>query len=138
MRGRVYFPRLQVSGSVSFLVDTGADSSALHTGDVRRLQIDVSKLKNPTKLNGIGGTAVYYQEDVLLVFVEPKLAVHAYRLVLEVAHPTQRTLRLPSILGRDVIDRWRMTYDPSTANLSFDVLSADASAPLLPRRRRPP
>ena len=32
---------------------------------------------------------------------------------------------LPSLLGRDVIDRWRMVYDPQTPLLEFSIRSAD-------------
>jgi hypothetical protein len=31
----------------------------------------------------------------------------------------------PSLLGRDVLDRWRMNYDPSRDSLKFTVRSAD-------------
>ena len=35
------------------------------------------------------------------------------------------TLDLPSLLGRDILDRWRMVYDPEMGLLEFEVRSAD-------------
>ena len=32
---------------------------------------------------------------------------------------------IPSLLGRDILDRWRMVYDPEMGLLEFEVRSAD-------------
>jgi hypothetical protein len=33
--------------------------------------------------------------------------------------------RLPSLLGRDVINRWRIDYRPTAGRLLCDVITAD-------------
>ena len=38
---------------------------------------------------------------------------------------------IPSLLGRDILNRWRMVYDPSIDELSFEVHTADRT--LAPR-----
>lgn len=35
-------------------------------------------------------------------------------------------MTIPSLLGRDVIDQWRVTYDKSASELLAEVISWDA------------
>ncbi|MDE2695873.1 MAG: hypothetical protein OXH97_05080 [Chloroflexota bacterium] len=46
---------------------------------------------------------------------------------MEIAPVQPDTLDLPSLLGREILDRWRMVYDPEIGVLEFDVRSADLS-----------
>jgi hypothetical protein len=39
-------------------------------------------------------------------------------------------MNIPSLLGRDILDRWQMTYHKPNASLTFEVLSADYTIPL--------
>ena len=39
-------------------------------------------------------------------------------------------LPVPTLLGRDVLHRWRMEYDFAASRLEFEVGSADLVAPL--------
>ena len=34
-------------------------------------------------------------------------------------------MTIPSLLGRDIIDRWRVTYDKSAPELLAEVISSD-------------
>ena len=56
--------------------------------------------------------------------------IYAYDIRLLIHHPTDDAMRVPSLLGRDVIDRWRVTYDKSARELVADVVSADAQFPV--------
>jgi predicted TPR repeat methyltransferase len=69
------------------------------------------------------------------------VAIWAYREDLEILPPDpgddedelalvtdpEESLKLPSLLGREILDRWRMVYQPSIDELSFEVVSADAT-----------
>ena len=35
-------------------------------------------------------------------------------------------MTIPSLLGRDIIDQWRVTYDKSALELLAEVISSDA------------
>lgn len=48
IEGRLLIPRLKIDGYVSFLVDTGSDSTVLMQTDGARLGLNYSKLKNKT------------------------------------------------------------------------------------------
>ena len=69
MEAYVSFPRSGLRGSVSFLVDTGADASVLMPADARKLGVVLRRLTNPTigqataKLNDIDSEA--WLADVL-------------------------------------------------------------------------
>ena len=39
-------------------------------------------------------------------------------------------MTIPSLLGRDIIDRWRVIYDKSASELQAEVISSDARATL--------
>lgn len=50
--------------------------------------------------------------------------VYVYALDIEIAPPSPDALALPSLLGRDILDRWRMVYGPSYGILEFEVRTA--------------
>lgn len=118
-------PRLNLSGNVSFLLDTGADASILMPADARRLGVPFGQLQGDRECGGLGGTVHCFVERALLVFSDPGIALYAYDLHIDVMHDDPQMEDVPSILGRDVIDRWRITYDPQRARLRVIVRSAD-------------
>jgi hypothetical protein len=125
LEGRLVLPRLNIAGDVSFLVDTGADTSVLHPADAMRMRIDFGDLTGDISSVGVGGTCHHFSEEAALVFAERRRVVHFYFIELAIAPPDPGMEELPSLLGRDILDRWRMTYSPSNKYLGFKVLSAD-------------
>ena len=45
------------------------------------------------------------------------------RILLPSGNPSE--MRLPSLLGRDIINRWRVVCDQSVPELSAEVLASD-------------
>jgi len=130
LEGRLVFPRLNLRGEVSWLVDTGADESMLMAADALRFGVDYSQLRaSPSQSVGIGGAMSSFVEDAILVFTERGTVAYVYYLSLEIAPFSREIQDLPSLLGRDILDRWRMTYEPPARRLTFDVLSADTTLP---------
>ena len=124
--GRLLMPRIGISANISFLVDTGADNSTLMPTDAIKMGIDHKALINPTVVSGMGGDAVCFQESAVLVFDEPNRKLIRYYLInIMIPAPHPVLIRMPPIVGRDVLDRWNMKYDPSRGVLSFTVRSAD-------------
>ncbi len=124
--GRLLLPRIHASANLSFLVDTGADCSTLMPADAIRMGIDHKKLIEPTVVGGMGGDAKCFQGMAVMAFNEPNRNLIRYyfiRIMIPESHPD--LMRMPPIVGRDVLDQWRMNYDPSKDNLSFTVRSAD-------------
>jgi hypothetical protein len=124
--GRVFLPRIRAAANLSFLVDTGADSTTLMPPDALRMGIDHSSLVCPMMVGGIGGNSVCNRESAVLAFDESnRNLIRFYFITILIPPPDPDLMRMPPILGRDVLDRWRMNYDRSKNNLSFAVRSAD-------------
>lgn len=119
-------PRLGLSTNLSFLVDTGADCSTLMPADGIKMGIDYAALQNPKIVGGIGGNAACYQESAVFIFDEPnRKLIRAYSVDLMIPQPQRDLMHMPSLLGRDVLDRWHMSYEPSRGRLRFTVRSDD-------------
>ena len=128
IRGRLIIPRLQVDSPVDFMVDTGADVTCLHPGDLRPLGIETRFVPDGSAIeaSGIGGSGRYFEEIAVLQF-EDETETRYYAINLYIAEPNQHMEGLPSVLGRDVINRWRIIYDPEIGQLECAVRSADAT-----------
>lgn len=125
MEGHVWLPRLERGGNVSFIFDTGADTSLLMPLDAQRMGIDYGLLENEVPLLGVGGESMNRIEAGLLSFVDDR-ALYRYEIELHICTPTKELMTIPSLLGRDVIDQWRVTYDRSASELLAEVISSDA------------
>lgn len=133
VEGRLSLPRLGVVGQVSFIVDTGADKTVLMPLDGRRLGVDYRRLDDTTVTVGIGGYSTNYVEDAILGFVEPDVCINVYNLPIHISTPTVEIESIPSLLGRDVLDRWSITLDKTNRSLTALVRDADVRIPLSSR-----
>ena len=130
LEGRLILPDLRISTDISFCVDTGADRTVLLPGDGVRMGIDFAGLTRETESVGVGGLCRNYVEPAIIVFSEPRRFLYAYMIDMEVSPPSPEIMDVPSLLGRDVLNRWRMIYNPMKNRLSFQVLSADVVVPI--------
>lgn len=103
-------PSLGCYGLVSFLFDTGADVTTLMPLDGTRLQVDYDLLKFDVPVGGIGGSANCAAVEANIVFPSDD-SIYSYGIDLTVYERDEELVGLPSLLGRDVIDQWRVTYD---------------------------
>ena len=124
IRGEVAIPRLGVKRHVTFLIDTGADRTCIHPEDARRAGIPFDRLVEAKVSSGIGGRAVYFREPAVVSFVD-EMVKRLYAVDLLIAEPTAANSGFPSLLGRDVLNRWRIVYDPTDSALEIFVRSAD-------------
>ena len=117
---------LSEGGAVAFLIDTGASVTILMDRDRERLGLDWNKLDRTNRtLTGIGGTVdTRIIKDGTLLFRTESEQVVRERLPIHVAkhdnssmdrHGNERVLLLPSLLGRDIIERYRLVYDKSSS-----------------------
>ena len=127
LEGRLVIPRLSIRGDISFLVDTGADKTVIMPIDAARLRVNHNRFKIESEMRGIGGTGINYPEQCLVAFTEAGKKAFVYDLTVLFAKPEKYNKTTPSILGRDIIDRWRMMYEKPKNRLTFTVISADAT-----------
>lgn len=122
--GQVVIPRLRITANVDFLLDTGADSTCLHPYDAGEIGVPFDMLRDEAYSGGVSGRASYYRERALLSFRDgPSSSVYDIRLLI--ARPTTSNSRLPSLLGRNIINRWSVLYEPTNGRLECSALEAD-------------
>lgn len=128
VKSRLVVPRLGVDDEVDFLVDTGADSTCLHPADGQYIRFPYDELAVSLDSEVVGGSHPYYREYAYVVFYESDgIRPRAFDIILAVVRPEQPTPsnprpvvnRLPSLLGRDVLNRPRMDYDFPGGRLDF-------------------
>lgn len=131
VEGYLTLPRFGTTRNLTFLVDTGANATCIHPRDGILAATPFGQLGNPVTSHGVGGPATYYRERAILEFVDGDAReIRSYEVDVLIAKPAADPMhsmnRLPSLLGRDIIDRWRMVYDRTEDVLEFTVRSADA------------
>jgi len=113
---------LKIRRPLHFHIDTGASVTVLLDKDLSYLGIDVGELKRAERsLGGLGGTIdTYVIEDASLFLVAGEGEVVEEKLRLYVGtHEMSRlsseekalVARMPSLLGRDIIYRFRLVCD---------------------------
>ncbi|RJS86140.1 hypothetical protein CW713_00665 [Methanophagales archaeon] len=113
----LFSEEMEISETIEFLVDTGASRTTLLDKDAIYLGIEYGKLrKSEQDMSGIGGSVETYVIDgSVLLFGEYgiKTSVFVLKHPLEEMNEEERIkiLRFPSILGRDVISRFRLIFD---------------------------
>ncbi len=124
LEGHIFLPRLGLRGLISFLVDTGADGTVIMPADSKKLGVRFNTLRNPTTSEGIGGAANGYNELIGLTFSDSKY-IYSYLLNVEFSSPTRHNHRFPSLLGRDILDRWRFVCERSKNIVTFNPKTWD-------------
>ena len=128
VKSRLVAPRLGVDDWVDWLVDTGAESTCLHPADGDYIGFPYGELVVALDSEGVGGRHPYYREYAFVVFYESDgSGARAFDVILAIARPEIPTSsnpspvvnRLPSLLGRDVLNRLRMDYDFPGRRLEF-------------------
>lgn len=115
---------------ISFCVDTGADKSLLLPDDGMLMGLDYSRLTGDNETVGLGGISHNFVESALITFAEAGRYLYIYETELDIAAPVPELMGVPSVLGRDILNRWRMNYNPTKGRLTFQVISADITLPI--------
>ena len=108
---------LHIYATVEFLVDTGATRTTISDKDAIRLGIDYTALEKLGEgMLGIGGTVdTYSLPDAKLTFHQENKKTHTetFEKICILKHPqlNERILRIPSILGRDILNKHTFIYD---------------------------
>lgn len=132
IEGRLILPQLNLRSDISFCVDTGADQSLLMPLDGLRMGIDYTRLTGSIESVGVGGVSRNFVEQAIIAFTESKRYLYVYNVELHIASPSPDVMDIPSLLGRDILNRWSMAYNPSQKRLMFQVISADFTIPIPP------
>lgn len=113
-----YLARLKAGFWVTFMVDTGAAGTCLNGASAWRIQRHM-RPKTILPASGISGSCNYYGERATLVFVDTNKNPVARTLNrIDIQAITRRDIlisrgipKVPSLLGRDILNRWKFNYD---------------------------
>lgn len=136
VRAYVVVPGLQPAPeAIRLLLDTGADNTFIQPAGARILGINTQNLVPTGTSRGIGGTTRYATAPAFIAFQEKpwpwrKTRLIYFQIELSVAVPDRGNRNLPSLLGRDVIDRCRMLYDKTERKLQLTPRLADGKMSL--------
>ena len=117
-------------GLVWLLADTGASRTTLLDRDVMLLEIPIESLEPADlPLVGIGGSVrsftipkaeITFRSDKGDVVIQHELWVVKHDLKMLPPEEVSRILRLPSLLGRDLINRFRFVCDYRTGDVFLE------------------
>jgi hypothetical protein len=94
----------------SFLIDSGADETFLHSRSIRLLGMDTSALQIRDDASGIGGTSIpYIQHSIKLRLETPDGEFKIFGGPVNIFLDPHAT-RMP-VLGRDVLDHFTVIFD---------------------------
>jgi hypothetical protein len=107
-------------GLVNLLADTGAAHTILVPRDAKALGVKLKALKQVEPFWGVGGSVrtslmpdveIAFRSDIGTYIAVHDLFVLQHDLDRMSSREISRVLSIPSILGRDLINRFRFIYD---------------------------
>jgi hypothetical protein len=126
INGHLVSKELKIDETVEFLVDTGASRTTLLDKDAIYLGIDYNQLrKSEQDMSGIRGSVdTYVIDDSVLLFGDKSIEIPVFVL----RHPLEsmdkeekiKILRFPSIVCRDVIQKFKLIFDKERDELSLE------------------
>ena len=118
VQAALFLPRLNLYGLVSFMIDTGADNTTLSLIDVERMNISYRRLKRKSLIGveGIAGEQSFYQEEAVIILRDDDAQTYMFPINIHVpqrrkGNQAHQQRRLPSLLGRDVVNQCSMTVN---------------------------
>ena len=133
VRAFISIERLGVEGYVKLLIDTGASSTAMLDKDRELLGIDLERIERaPVKIGGIGGLVdTYLARNTRLSFrthngehIETvDVLVLKHDLIGVPEDVARRILAMPSLLGRDVMRKFKLTYSEREERVTLEGFS---------------
>ena len=119
----VALPRLNLAGQVCCLLDTGADMSLLAPSDALRIGCRADDIP-PVAAVGWDGDMNVGWEQAMVAFDDIVLKIYLINIGVVAAEPNPRH-SMPSVIGRDLLDRWRIVWEPRKGTLDIELNHAD-------------
>ncbi|MDE2765810.1 MAG: retropepsin-like aspartic protease [Chloroflexota bacterium] len=116
---------MRQAARVVFLVDTGADRTTLMPRDINALGLDLRLDEfGRSQTTGVGGSVQTSQAPASLFFADDEIpdGLRRVNLIIDLLMPedAQAAARLPSLLGRDFLNRCACVFDPANNRLAID------------------
>lgn len=122
---------LNIRKFLDVCIDTGASSTIILDKGIRYLRLNIKNLRKSEKgVGGIGGLIdTYFIDDAIIVFKTEEGIPYEEKLTLLVGtHKLDRlteqekalVMRLPSLLGRDIIGKFKFTFNEKEGLVLFE------------------
>lgn len=119
VQAAVLLPRLKLHALISFMLDTGADNTTLSLIDTERLNVSYRRLKRSSleSVTGFGAEQYCYIEEAVIVMREEDSTTCLFPINVYIPRKGKKRIqreqqrRLPSVLGRDILNRCRLEVD---------------------------
>ena len=82
------------------------------------------RLTSAGQSGGVGGLATYYSEPAYIAFRD-ETRTHIYLQNVGIAEPGDHNDSIPSLLGQDIMQHWRVLHDRPANSLTIDVVRSD-------------
>jgi hypothetical protein len=125
VRAHLYVPGITTTWQIAeFLLDTGASSTILHPAQAVAVGFTLDQLQTPQPwdreaVSGVGGDVTNYVLPAGYGFVFPDASTKVLRGAIRVAPLTPESARLPSLLGWDVLQYFRVVTDWAVREVSL-------------------
>ena len=127
VRASLWLPEIEPRWvSIDFLLDTGAGTTSLHPVDsVVKVGIPAADLIDPAKWDrhedhgGIGGRALYFVVPAFYAFLQSDGEWKRLQGEIRIAELTIGNSRLPSLLGWDLLQHFRIAADWANRTISL-------------------
>ena len=133
VEGEVAIPALSAIREITFLVDTGADTTTLNSEDMRGMGITAAQLDQEQRVlvRGVGGVTAYVREvAVVRLYDSTAAAWRSFSTMLDIyaGEEEDEAAGFPSLLGRDVLNRCRCFMDASQDSVLLDPVLVDSAS----------
>lgn len=125
-----YVPHIKLGTTIDFMIDTGAAGTCIHGSYAYGLR-EYMRPETLTPIEGIGGSHQYFKERAIIVFTDTRGNPIPQVITLCIQRITNRDLvehkdllRMPCLLGRDILNRWEFKYDARKENITLEVPSS--------------
>ncbi|HLB23398.1 MAG TPA: hypothetical protein VJP07_04840 [Dehalococcoidia bacterium] len=119
LEGLLWLPEFDADRRIIFLVDSGADLTVLNPRDssdlLRPDDWGVLRLREPRIVGGAGQWARHYPAQAVLQLVDEAGSLEQVQFTIHVGEPDPRTSEMESLLGRDVLGLFKVTFDHNMA-----------------------
>ena len=92
------------------------------------MRVDYTKLDKEDHSIGSAGATLDFLCDGVVTFSEIGVVEYEYDIELRLIKPDPKTPELlmpPSLLGRDILNRWQLNLDPKERVIRANVLTSD-------------
>lgn len=119
---RLELELFRASRRVSFLIDTGSDTTVINPQDSLALipPDGWPRLRNPVSVRGAGAGTPHFPEPAVLHFRHEDGRIQSISSGIYVALPYEQNRRLDSVLGRDLLAHFSMLFTPAAGILTLD------------------